>query len=235
MSRKYIILLATTIAMIILSITWPANADVPSEPHSGNAMWIEPSSVDLRGKAVGYKFNITTWINLTSIDPGNEIGAWQFVIVYEKAYLKAARARYTEDTISQWFKDAGVTQTFPITPIFASFNTTHNYVQYGETWLSGPKAAEGTSGSLAWIELNVTAIPTEEFSGKFSFITTGTPRCKLQDEENHAVLDQFLLNESIFMIPEFTPLILITSLMITTCVSAVLATKIRKKKQTKPA
>jgi len=230
-NRKYLVLLTTTIALIVLSFTLPANAAEPSEPHAGNAMWVEPSNIDLRNKPVGYKFNITLWINFTSIDPGNEIGAWQYVVVYEKAYLTALRAGYTGGTMSEWYTKVGVTQTMPITPSFASFNDTHNYVLHGETWLGGPKAPEGTYGSLSWIEFNVTATPTEQFSGTFGFITTGIKRSKLLDEENRDAIAQFGLYEAVYVIPEFAPLILLISLISITSAVVLLSARLRKTKQ----
>jgi len=166
-------------------------AEEPSEPHPGNAMWIEPSSIDLTTASVGDKFNVTIWINFTSIDPGNEIGAWQLVIVYEKMYLNATRAGYTGGTMSQWFKDAGVTATMPVTPDLSSYNETHNYILHGESWLMGPKPAEGSYGSLSWIEFELIKKPEYQLSDYLSFMLTGVKRCKLLDESNNDVTDQF--------------------------------------------
>jgi subtilisin family serine protease len=72
----------------------------PTEPHPGNSMWIEPSITYLAGMPLHLRFNITIWINFTSIDPGDHIGAWQFLIVYDKAYLNATKMGYTNGTIS---------------------------------------------------------------------------------------------------------------------------------------
>ncbi len=224
--KKYLILLTTAIAITMVSTAFSA----PSEPHPGNAMWVEPSSIDLTGRPLGYRFNITVWINFTAIDPGDYIGAWQFTIVYEKAYLNATRVGYTQGTISEWFKNAGVTTTYQVPAVRASYNTTHNYVQHAETWLEGSKASEGSYGSLSWIEFNITATPTDPFYGKFNFTTTGTIRSKLMNENNIDVVGQFLLYEGIYLIPEFTPLVAIISIMIATCISTVLVTKIRKNK-----
>jgi len=229
-NRKYLILLTTTIALIVLSFTLLASAGEPTEPHSGNAMWIEPSNIDLRDKPIGYKFNITVWINFTSIAPGNEIGAWQYVVIYEKAYLTALRAGYTGGTLSEWFTKVGATQTMPVTPSFAAFNDTHNYALHGETWIAGPKAPEGTYGSLSWVEFNVTATPTVLFSGTIDFITTGVRRCKILDENLSDVTGQFGLYPATYIIPEFAPLTLLISLISIASAAVLLSARLRKTK-----
>jgi hypothetical protein len=213
--KKYTILVALVTALIMLLIALPANAAEPTEPHPGNALWIEPSTTDVGGQPLGYKFNITLWINFTSIDPGNEVGAWQFMLVYEKDHINATRAGYTNGTMSQWFKDAGVGGTMPISPDIGSFNTTHNYVLHGETWISGSKASEGTYGSLSWIEFNITSIPAEITTGTFGFILTGVKRCKIMNEVATDVTGQFTFFTGIFIIPEFSwlPLILGTAVL----------------------
>jgi hypothetical protein len=227
MNRKKLFL--TTAIVILFSLVLPIYAGEPTEPHAGNALWIEPSVSDLRGLAVGDKFNITVWINFTSIDPGDYIGAWQFAIVYKKGYIEALRGGYTEGTISQWFKNAGVETTYQVSFQKGSFNGTHNYVLHGETWLSGPKAGEGTYGSLSWIEFNITATPADTVTETFSFITTGTIRSKLLNENNVNVIDQFSPFEGTYIIPEFTPALAIAITVIATSTATISTKKFRKK------
>ena len=230
--RKYFITLILAISIWCLLLTLPVNGTEPSEPHPGNAMWIEPSSIDLTTAPIGYKFNVTVWINFTSIDPGDYIGAWQFCITYEKTYLNATRAGYTAGTMSQWFKDAGVTATMPVSPVFEeNYNATHNYVLFGETWLMGSRPAEGSYGSLAWIEFNVTAVPPNSYEGKLSFLTTGTPRCKLLDETGGDVTDQFGFPSSAYVIPEFTSVIYLMLLVTITTIIVHLVPMSSKSKQ----
>ena len=167
------------------------NESIPTEPHPGNSMWIEPSIICLSGLREHHRFNVTIWINFTSIEPGNEIGAWQFVIVYDKAYLNATKVGYTAGTMSQWFKEVGVAATMPLSPDLRSFNETHNRVLHGEVWMDGPKAPEGSYGSLSWIEFELTNIPYAPLTGYLQFITTGVKRCKLLNENREDVTDQF--------------------------------------------
>ena len=192
MKRKIIASLLVILALIVSTLLGVVvRSAEPSEPHPGNAMWIEPSSIDLTTAPIGYKFNVTVWINFTSIDPGDYIGAWQFCITYEKTYLNATRAGYTAGTMSQWFKDAGVTATMPVTPDLAAYNETHNYILHGEVWLMGSRPAEGSYGSLAWIEFELINKPEYQLSDYLSFMLTGVKRCKLLDENNNDVTDQF--------------------------------------------
>lgn len=163
------------------------NESIPTEPHPGNSMWIEPSIICLSGLREHHRFNVTIWINFTSIELGNEIGAWQFVIVYDKAYLNATKVGYTAGTMSQWFKEVGVAATMPLSPDLRSFNETHNRILHGEVWMDGPKAPEGSYGSLSWIEFELTNIPYAPFTGYLQFITTGVKRCKLLNENREDV------------------------------------------------
>ncbi len=189
------------------------NSSGPTEPHPGNAMWIEPSTTYLAGLPQHYRFNVTVWINFTSIDPGDHIGAWQFVIVYEKAYINATRAGYTAGTMSEWFKSAGTWKRWPSFD-HGSFNATHDYIIQDEVWASpdvgeppNPKPQEGSYGSLVWIEFELTNVPTEPFTGYFQFITTGIRRCKILNENGEDVTYQFdfIANAYSFAAPPLPP------------------------------
>ena len=216
MVNKYLLALTLVTIAILPSACAMVFAVEPSEPHPGNCMWIEPSTIDLTTQPIGSKFNVTVWINFTSIEPGNEIGAWQYVIIYNKTYINATRAGYTAGTMSQWFKDAGVTATMPVTPDLKPYNETHNYILHGESWLMGPKPSEGSYGSLSWIEFQIINKPEQQISDYLNFITTGTRRCKLLDESNNDVTNQFELPATTYIIPEFTPLALLFTLMAVT-------------------
>ena len=126
---------------------------IPNEPHQANAMWIEPSWVNLTGVSVGHRFNVTLWVNMTT---GFEaIIAWQFFMIYDKAYLNATRAGYTAGDKSQFFENI---TTLPVLPSFSYYNATHNYVMHGECWFMGPMRGAGY-GSLSWVEFEVVAAP----------------------------------------------------------------------------
>jgi thermitase len=193
---------------VTLYYTRVGNSSIPPEPHPGNSMWIEPSTTDLLGKPVGYKFNITLWVNLTNVpDPGSEVGAWQAVVVYNSALFNFSRYDFTARTaptdpipntkISEWFKNAGTWKTMPKFDL-GSFNATHNYVMPGELWLSpdygepeNPKPGEGSYGSLVWIELQLISLPEPAHIDYIQYITTGVRRCKVFDENNINIAGTF--------------------------------------------
>ena len=127
---------------------------VLAEPHDANSMWIEPSAIQLNNieHSIGYKFNITLWLNLTVACKG-----WQFKLLYNKNYLNISGIGYTGDNKSEFFQNI---TTMPVSPYFGSHNDTHDYVIYGEAWIMGPERSPGY-GSLAWIQFNVTAVPSD--------------------------------------------------------------------------
>jgi len=124
------------------------------EPHAANAMWIEPSAVELStaSASVGYRFNVTVWINLTETS-----ASWEFNMIYNKNHLTATGCGYTAGIKSQFFENIA---TSPLPPIFGEINATHNYVLTAECWLTGPCRNPGY-GSLSWVEFEVIAVPEE--------------------------------------------------------------------------
>lgn len=148
-----ITIVITSLAMIH-PLTFTANAAVPTEPHNANAMWIEPSTIELNTSEtpIGYKFNITLWANSSL-----ETKGWQFWMFYAKAYINATRIGYTAGSKSEFFQDI---VTLPVTPAFIAYNVTHNRLDFGEAWIMGPYRSPGY-GSLCWIEFEVVALPPE--------------------------------------------------------------------------
>jgi hypothetical protein len=161
------------------------NASIPNEQHPANAMWIEPSSIELSTETydVGHKFNLTVWVNITSVpSPTQAVTAWQFAISYNKSQLNATKCGYTEGTKSQFFKNI---TAVPVEPQFGSLNTTHNFVMHGETWISGPKRTIPGYGSLSWVEFKVIAKPPQNqgYASLISLITEGVRVCKILDSD----------------------------------------------------
>jgi hypothetical protein len=144
--------------LLLLITTTPTSyfittAQTP-QSHPANAMWIEPSQIELNVTLIspGYKFNVTIWAN-SSV----QCGGWQFWLVYPKTYINATRAGYTADTKSEFFQNI---TTIPVTPSLKSHNTTHNRVEHGESWAGTGSYRSPGYGSLSWIEFNVTNLPT---------------------------------------------------------------------------
>jgi len=146
------VLLTFLIISILLGSIMKLYGIAPNEPHNANAMWIEPSTIHYYTDTVsiGYRFNVTVWINLTVV-----CGGWQFKLIYNKNYLNATRAGYTAGSKSDFFKNI---TTMPLSPSFCPYNSTHNYVLHGESWMMGDMRSPGY-GSLAWIEFEIIAEP----------------------------------------------------------------------------
>jgi len=212
--------------VLLLTIS-PAFAGVPNDPHDANAMWIEPSTVDLSTDtvSVGYRFNVTVWINLTESS-----ASWQFKLAYNKNHLNATGCGYTAGDKSQFFEDV---TTIPLPPSFESLNTTHNYVLHAESTFLSPR--DPGYGSLAWIEFEVMTIPPEgeTYTSKLAIVEVypdGTETYAQDPDGNKIVLNAF---ESIYTIPEFPELLIPAVLMSLTLIAISLSIKLRNSKNNK--
>lgn len=176
---QFVILVVLCVA--ILSV-FPVYAGVPTEPHNADAMWIEPSSesltVDLQ-YTVGYRFEVTVCINLTFTCSG-----WQFKMLYDKSHLNATGCGYTADNRSQFFEDENIT-TIPVTPVFGSYNATHDYVMHSESWISGPMRTSGY-GDLSWVEFEVLMVPPR---GPYSELSSMLDISTCYDADTYALDD----------------------------------------------
>jgi len=113
-----------------------------------NAIWLEPSTIPLMGKSVGYKFNVTAWINLTSTS-----FTWQVKCNFDGTVFRATRGGYTAGSKSQFFSGhSTVNSTFPISS---------SSVAIGES-LIGTDSRSAGSDSLCWFEFELTGSSTEE-------------------------------------------------------------------------
>jgi len=158
-NRKILSLFSVAV-VLLLSIS-AAFSGVPNEPHNANAIWIEPSTVNLTtanpAHTIGYKFNITEMANMTTlVSSAVGIVTWQLKLYFNTSQLKALRTDYTEKgppKTSQLF--AGI-PTIPVVPII---DNVHGYVLHSETCAPSNKPVP-CSGSLIWIEFNVTKVPS---------------------------------------------------------------------------
>ena len=153
MKGKLCKIIGILIAAMLLStmVAFPAMAGVPDEPHAANAMWIEPSSVDLNtaDHDVGYKFNVTVWVNITV--PSY---AWQVKLLFCSECLNATRIGYTHVDKSEFFDG------LPTTPVVPIIDNVEDYAWHAET-LTGPVQRDPGFGSLIWIEFVVIKVPAK--------------------------------------------------------------------------
>jgi hypothetical protein len=163
-----IILIGAILLLNIFMIR--AFADVPSVPHSADAMWVEPLSVtfDTSNVSVGTtKFNVTVWLNMTE-----DVYTYQIGMLYNHTQLKCTRAGYTGTGASMYF--SGHTTSSPPPVIDTSFLGNGSILAtetcQGTDFIPGPN-----SGSLMWAEFQVQLIPTVgNLTSKFD-ITTKYP------------------------------------------------------------
>ncbi|MFX1507948.1 MAG: hypothetical protein ACFFDC_17815 [Promethearchaeota archaeon] len=153
-----------TILLMLLTVTpsYLTNhmiADVPSEPHPANAMWIEPSNVTTA--EVGEKFNVTVFVNVTLVS-----FAWQVKLCFNSTFFKAIKIGYTNGNKSDFFTDYS---PIPVTP---TINNEEGYILHGESLLGNDEKAPGY-GSLIWIEFNLTQIPPQNRSTIYFSIPYG--------------------------------------------------------------
>ncbi|MGD0029357.1 MAG: dockerin type I domain-containing protein [Candidatus Bathyarchaeia archaeon] len=158
------------IAVLLVSFTTIlVLADVASEPHGADAMWIEPSSVvfDTTNASLGQTFNITVWMNITE-----NVFAYQVGLHYNRTQLKCTRAGYTAGATSQFF--VGHTTNSP--PAVIDTSSLGNGSVLGFETLSGSDQVTGPhSASLMWAEFQILIVPASgNLTSKFD-ITKETP------------------------------------------------------------
>ncbi len=222
MNGKWKALSIITFAVLMLAIPLVHAAD-PAVAHDADAMWIEPTTVDVTGTSavVGYMFNVTVWVNLTET-----CASWQFVLDYNNNQLNATRTGYTGPAGSKSDFFSGLA-TMGLPAVFTVVNATHSTVLCAESWLTGPYRDPG-HGSLEWVEFNVTAVPPsgQTFTSMIELTDVypnggGDTFAQQPDNSKIAVTSDY----ATYTIPEFSGLAIVALLMCMATI-AVLARKL---------
>jgi hypothetical protein len=165
MRRAGVSVLACLFVLLASPLVSVVSAAVPGVPHSADSMWIEPALVTLSSDtvSVGYRFNVTVWINLTVAS-----ASWQSKLAYNKNHLNATKTGYTAGDKSDFLSNI---TTIPLSAQLGSLNATHNYVLSAESWMLGPTRSPGY-GSLVWVEFEVMAVPPpgETFTSQIGMV-----------------------------------------------------------------
>jgi hypothetical protein len=171
------LLAAILVTAITLSAMPAISCSVPPPP----CFYILPDTVsfDTGTTNVGYKFNVTIWVETTAPDSY----VWQCKVLFNTTQLHADRAAYTGGSKSEWFLGY---DTVPVTPII---NNVTGYVIHGEA-LTGTESKGPSSGSLFWIEFEIWSAPAPGTT-LTSLITTDSP-------------DTYVLDTNLFTEPGFT-------------------------------
>jgi hypothetical protein len=147
-------MLAIAVSLLFLMV----NTEVVQAGYPADAMWVDPTLVSLNAYAVtiGYTFNVTIWVNVTSQD----MFAWQFKLYYNNSHLQATRAGYTgpNGANSEWAQHRTGGAVATVVP-YMGVDSGGAYVLFTESCQGDYYVPKGTCASLAWVEFNVTALP----------------------------------------------------------------------------
>jgi len=215
-------LIISLIMLMIVGYVYVLNVQAqPSEPHPANALWIEPSTMEIDTGAVdpGYKFNITVWLNLTA-----DAFTWQVKVFFNMTYLNATKMGYTAGATSEWITHRTGGMIIPVSPTIDNVN---GFVLHGESCMGDDYVPSGTYGSLIWIEFVLKQEPPvcQYLTLNFS-VPYGEDTFALDSDMGTVTMDT-VGDNVIHIIPEFpSETILLILAMLTTV--AVIAIRKRK-------
>jgi hypothetical protein len=142
---------------IVLSNGGTYMARYGGDQWPANAMWIEPQNVSLTGDSatVGFKFNITVWLNMTQ-----DIRDYQIGLLYNRTLLRCDRAGFTDGRTSIYFEGHYSTEAIAIDPsALGNGGILACECCLGDDNVSGPRV-----GSLIWAEFEVLTVPSSNMS-----------------------------------------------------------------------
>lgn len=145
----------STLSLAILIAFLPTLSADGAEPHTADAMWIEPSTLSFYTNTtpVGHRFNVTLWVNLT-----DNSFTWQFHLNFNTTQLNATRTGYTAGTVSDWATHSSTGITIPVVPVI---DNVMGYVEHGESCSGADYVPGPVVASLAWVEFEILTGPME--------------------------------------------------------------------------
>ena len=219
--------IASLLSILLLTMmTAPTYAEAANEPHSANAMWVEPSSVafDASNASVGTKFNVTVWLNMTE-----NIFAYQIGMLYNRTQLKCTRAAFTAGTTSTYYSGHATSAPPPVidTSFLGNGSVLASESCLGEDNVTGPH-----SGSLIWAELQVLVVPTAgNLTSNFDISTRYSATTWVKDPDLNKITISTLGNGNYTIIPEFEYMLILPIFLALTLLAIVMSKKIPKKEQ----
>ena len=159
-----------TLILLVISIFTGAIQSTSGNPTiaDSDSIWIEPSTLSFRTDelyTVGYKFNVTIMLNITTSD----MYSWQAKICFDNTQLKVVSARYTAGEMSEWATHRSDGLVISIPPVI---NNEEGYVVLGESLTEENYVPAGLSASLAQIEFQV--IEPTSFEGTLNLNNSET-------------------------------------------------------------
>jgi hypothetical protein len=207
---------ALLFAVMAFSVIPALASTSPKSPHNANAIWIEPTTLSFPNTAVGQKFNVTAYINVT-----DAISTYSLNVTVDPTQLSIIKAGYTHGVESDYF--------YPMTALSPGAAYGPSSVLIGESLYQSPAPQNQTGvGDLVWVELNITGVPkTEPLS---SAINITNPDTWVQRSDfTYPALTRF--NASFTELSEFSqPVVLITAIVAASTASVVLTKKLKPKR-----
>jgi hypothetical protein len=186
----------------------------PAEPHNANALWVEPSSItiDVNKINVGYKFNVTVWVNLTV----NSF-LWQVKIYFNNSYFNATRLGYTAGSVSDWATHRTGGATVPVSPVI---DNAKGYVLLGESCLGNDYVPGPIAASLMWVEFQLKEMPPIDHLN-INFSAPYGEDTFVYDTDLNTITMSSISGADIPVIPEFTWATLLVLISVTTTMVAI--------------
>jgi hypothetical protein len=213
-------LLSLLLVLLTFSLMLHAKAQ-PTETHNANALWIEPSSIpiDINKVSIGYKFNVTVWVNLT-----DNSFTWQVKLLFNNTYFNATRAGYTAGSVSDWATHRTGGATVPVSPVI---DNTKGYVLHGESCLGADYVPGPIVASLIWVEFQLKEIPpTDHLYVNFS-TPYGEDTFILNPDMETITMGGGINGADIPVIPEFTWVTSLILIALTTTMIIIIPKKFR--------
>ncbi|NIO37656.1 hypothetical protein GTO27_08125 [Candidatus Bathyarchaeota archaeon] len=217
-STKLVIcsILVALLAIAAYNLAIFVKAAEPTEPHDANALWTEPSEVEINNYTAspGDKFNVTVWLNLTDLSY-----VWQTQLHFNTTYFNITNHGYTAGSVSDFFEGHS---TIPVSPII---DYVQGFVLYGES-LIGADSREAGYGSLMWAEFNLTEVPDQNHL-TINFSTPYGGDTFILNPDLETVSMGEVGGTEIPIIPEFAQLVLLFIAAIASATSVVLTKKLK--------
>lgn len=173
---------ALVIALLLISFMAILTMAQPSsEPHSADAMWVEPASVYFTdaNATVGTKFNVTVAMNMTE-----NVFSYSIGMHYNRTQLNATRGGFTAKPTSNYFTGHSTTTGMVIdTSYLGNGSVLATETCSGDDYIPGPN-----SGTLIWVEFKILQIPPSGTWTSVFNITKDYPGDTFVADENVNVL-----------------------------------------------
>jgi len=225
-NRMKIIVGAFAIMMIVMftgMIATPAHAQI-TEPHNADAMWVEPSVVNLDTSSIGTTFNATVCLNLTEA-----LFSYEFGLHYNRTLLQCTRAGFTNGSTSAYC--TGHT-TVALGPTIDTSSLGNGSVLAGESCLSVDNVT-GHADTLAWMTFEVlnftTFLPPSGNLTTTLDISTEYPSNTVVLDPNVNPIDFTPSNSSVVITPEFAYMLILPTFMALTLAGAILSKRRQKR------